>query len=169
MGLKFKPLRDYHAWEGQIYRLEEQIWPQEVIWAWAWHELAESQEQTWRVGLGFTIVHSVSNLQSWGNDLVSQRGFKGLEFTTELAESRAWLDEFGWFVPRFATSYDFKEWRVLPVSQVRTRGEEDTHKLAKSHLCTQRVWSRFDRWLFLTFRVWSKIVLVDRLKGRMVF
>ena len=54
MGIKIQTLRVYYDQGGQIYGLEEQIWPQEVISVEAWHELAESQEQTRRVGLGFS-------------------------------------------------------------------------------------------------------------------
>ena len=56
----------------------------------------------------FPVNHTVGDSLSWGNDSVSQRGSRGLEFTTELAESRAELDELGWVVPRFTISDDLK-------------------------------------------------------------
>ena len=58
------------------------------------------------MGAGFPEDHKGYDSLSWGNDSVSQRGFRGLEFTTELAESRAGLDELGRVVPRFAISVD---------------------------------------------------------------
>ena len=56
----------------------------------------------------FLVNHIVGDSRSWGNDSVSQRGSRGLEFTTELAESRAGLDELGRVVPQFTISVELK-------------------------------------------------------------
>ena len=58
--------------------------------------------------MGFPENHIVYDSLSWGHDSAIQRGFRGLELTTKLAESRAGLDELGRVVLRFTISDDLK-------------------------------------------------------------
>ena len=85
---------------------------------------------------------SVSRLAKLGDESVSQKGIRGLEFKAELEDLFLRLDELSRGGPAIHARWDSSSWGVLDVSGEDPRESVNTYRLAESPECTRRVWSK---------------------------